>query len=649
MSSNINELVLSGYEKLNDNGFASPVFTKAKKGNLRYRALSILDTDYQYRIKRFEEINTGSNYFDLSEDLKTMRRVSSIWTDVFIWDGEIYIGSRREIAQSLEHKWEEIKRAYPLTMIDLIEDLNMRSQYGLVENALQYLSKKHGEIKALDWMSGIYIKNELIKSYRVTLLNLNATKRELDAVGRIEVDRDGANLLVCLPKILSKYQINPVRLPRVSYAIGSLESSILGLSLRTAPPINSAPLMNADSLNETYDPIEKSKNLSILVIGIGGAGGNAVNNMITSGLEGVEFLIVNTDANALELSPVSNKIQIGAEITRGLGSGMRTDIGEAAAKENLEEILSYIDNADMVFLIAGMGGGTGTGATSVIGQAALERGILTIGCITEPFDFEGERRRKIADEGIERIFTSVDTLIRIPNQNLFRVATEKATMADAFAMADQVLCSTVQMMTDLMVVPGLINIDFKDVRSLIESMGNAVIGLGHSDGRNRAVEAAKKALVNPLMDDYPISSAKGVLINITGGRDLTLFEVDAAATYVRSSLDQDANIIIGSALDKSIGDEVRVSVLATGVHSDSKIEQVKGGGYATILTIKDGMCKWPIGDPSTSDFRFCGRTTEKDEPYCVSHSRVADKPSRRLGGGIRKTHKTSIMKRGKLN
>ena len=310
----------------------------------------------------------------------------------------------------------------------------------------------------------------------------------------------------------------------------------------------------------------------IVVIGVGGAGGNAVNNMIAAGLDGVEFIVANTDAQALALSRAGRKVQLGGGITQGLGAGMRPEIGEQSAEESLDEILEHIDGAHMLFVAAGMGGGTGTGAAPVIARAARERGILTVGIVTKPFQFEGSRRMKLAEQGIENLYGSVDTMITIPNQNLFRVATEQTTMSDAFSMADEVLHSGVRGVTDLMVVPGLINLDFNDVRTVMDEMGKAMMGTGESTGERRAIEAAEAAINNPLLDDVSLKGAKGVLINITGGRDLTLYEVDEAASLIRGQVDEDANIIVGSALDDDLDGIVRVSVVATGVNSEYVME-----------------------------------------------------------------------------
>ena len=303
----------------------------------------------------------------------------------------------------------------------------------------------------------------------------------------------------------------------------------------------------------------------IVVMGVGGAGGNAVNNMINSGLEGVEFVVANTDAQALAFSKSDRRIQMGSGITQGLGAGMRPEVGEQSAENSLPEIMEHLDGAHMLFVAAGMGGGTGTGAAPVIANAARERGILTVAIVTKPFQFEGSRRMTLANEGIDKLYDVVDTLITIPNQNLFRVATEQTTMSDAFAMADEVLHSGVKGITDLMVVPGLINLDFADVRTVMDEMGKAMMGTGEATGERRAIEAAESAISNPLLDDVSLKGAQGVLINITGGKDLTLYEVEEAASLIRGQVDENANIIIGSALDNDLDGIVRVSVVATGV------------------------------------------------------------------------------------
>jgi cell division protein FtsZ len=306
----------------------------------------------------------------------------------------------------------------------------------------------------------------------------------------------------------------------------------------------------------------------ITVVGVGGAGGNAVNNMINSQLGGVEFLVTNTDAQALQQSIAERRIQLGRGITQGLGAGSRPDIGRAAAEEALDEILTEIEGAHMVFVTAGMGGGTGTGAAPVIARAAREAGVLTVGVVTKPFHFEGVHRMRLAEEGITDLTQYVDTLIIIPNQNLFRVANEKTTFADAFKMADDVLESGVRGVTDLMVNPGLINLDFADIRSVMSEMGKAMMGTGEADGDNRAIEAAEAAISNPLLDDVSMKGARGVLINISGGCDLTLFEVDEAANRIRDEVDPEANIIFGSTFNDAMENRMRVSVVATGIEAE---------------------------------------------------------------------------------
>jgi cell division protein FtsZ len=307
----------------------------------------------------------------------------------------------------------------------------------------------------------------------------------------------------------------------------------------------------------------------ITVFGTGGAGGNAVNNMITSGLVGVDFVVANTDAQALTMSKAERIIQMGVQVTEGLGAGSQPEIGRAAAEEVIDEIRDHLSGAHMVFVTAGMGGGTGTGAAPVVARCAKEMGILTVGVVTKPFHFEGVRRMRVADQGIQELHKVVDTLLIIPNQNLFRVANEKTTFADAFAMADQVLYSGVACITDLMVKEGLINLDFADVRAVMREMGKAMMGTGESSGEKRALAAAEAAISNPLIDDASMKGARGLLISITGGKDLTLYEVDEAATRIREEVDQDANIIVGATFDESLDGIIRVSVVATGIDQAS--------------------------------------------------------------------------------
>ena len=309
----------------------------------------------------------------------------------------------------------------------------------------------------------------------------------------------------------------------------------------------------------------------ITVFGVGGAGGNAVNNMINAGLQGVDFVVANTDAQALTMSRAERIIQMGVQATEGLGAGSQPDVGCAAAQEVIDEIRDHLTGAHMVFVTAGMGGGTGTGAAPVVARAARELGILTVGVVTKPFHFEGQRRARVAEGGITELQKSVDTLIIIPNQNLFRVANEKTTFADAFAMADQVLYSGVACITDLMVKEGLINLDFADVRAVMREMGKAMMGTGEASGEKRALRSAEAAICNPLIDDVSMRGARGLLISITGGKDLTLYEVDEAATRIREEVDADANIIVGATFDESLDGIIRVSVVATGCrHRDRR-------------------------------------------------------------------------------
>ncbi|MFN3278220.1 MAG: cell division protein FtsZ [Paracoccus hibiscisoli] len=312
----------------------------------------------------------------------------------------------------------------------------------------------------------------------------------------------------------------------------------------------------------------------ITVFGVGGAGGNAVNNMIQKQLDGVEFVVANTDAQALQQSRATSRIQMGPKVTEGLGAGAKPTIGAKAAEETIEDIVDHLMGAHMCFITAGMGGGTGTGAAPIIAQAAREMGILTVGVVTKPFQFEGSKRMRQAEEGVEALQKVVDTLIIIPNQNLFRLANEKTTFTEAFAMADDVLYQGVKGVTDLMVRPGLINLDFADVRAVMDEMGKAMMGTGEASGENRAQEAAERAIANPLLDEISLNGARGVLINITGGYDMTLFELDEAANVIRDKVDSDANIIVGSTLDPDMDGAIRVSVVATGIDAGAGAVEV---------------------------------------------------------------------------
>ncbi len=303
----------------------------------------------------------------------------------------------------------------------------------------------------------------------------------------------------------------------------------------------------------------------ISVIGVGGGGGNAVNNMIVKNLEGVDFIVANTDAQALANSKSGRKIQLGVETTRGLGAGACPEVGRLAAEEAAEEIEKELEGANMVFITAGMGGGTGSGAAPVVARLAKQKGILTIGVVTKPFQFEGRRRYQIAEDALNDFTSSVDSIIIIPNQNLFRIADKSTTLADAFVMADNVLYDGVRSITDLMIMPGLINLDFADIKSIMEGKGKAIMGTGEAEGEDRAIKAAEQALSNPLLDDSNMKGAKGVLINITGGMDITLFEIDEAANRIKEEVDEDANIIFGSSFDESLAGKIRVSIVATGI------------------------------------------------------------------------------------
>ena len=334
----------------------------------------------------------------------------------------------------------------------------------------------------------------------------------------------------------------------------------------------------------------------ISVIGVGGAGGNAVANMIRADVQGVDFLVANTDAQALNASAADRRIQLGLKITQGLGAGSRPEIGRAAAEETLDEIVRALDGAHMCFIAAGMGGGTGTGAAPVIAKAARDMGILTVGVVTKPFAFEGARRGRSADSGIEELQQHVDTLIVIPNQNLFRLANSETTFKEAFEMADEVLQQGVRGITDLMVMPGLINLDFADVRSVMGEMGKAMMGTGEASGDNRAIEAAEKAISNPLLDGVSMKGAKGVIISITGGEDMRLMELDEAASHNKELVDPDANIIWGSAFNNNLGGKIRVSVVATGIEAEAVAQPQPG----KVFTFPTARTPAPVTTPATS-------------------------------------------------
>jgi cell division protein FtsZ len=336
----------------------------------------------------------------------------------------------------------------------------------------------------------------------------------------------------------------------------------------------------------------------IVVIGVGGAGGNAVNNMIDAHLQGVEFAVANTDAQALTRSKATTHIQLGVQRTAGLGAGANPEVGMEAAKESADEIKKLLSGAHMCFIAAGMGGGTGTGAAPIIARIAKEQKVLTVGVVTKPFDFEGKRRMQVAEKGIVDLRAEVDTLLIIPNQNLFRVANKDTTFAEAFGMADKVLYSGVRGITDLMVMPGLINLDFADVRTVMAGMGSAMMGEGEAAGENRALNAAKNAIANPLLDDVSMKGAKGVLINITGGYDMTLFEVDEAANEIRREVDVDAHIILGSTFDEKMNGKIRVSVVAAGLAPTQQIAAPRPAPHAMREQISSGLSSASLNAPS---------------------------------------------------
>jgi cell division protein FtsZ len=375
----------------------------------------------------------------------------------------------------------------------------------------------------------------------------------------------------------------------------------------------------------------------ITVFGVGGAGGNAVNNMIEQQLEGVEFVVANTDSQALQQSRATNKIQMGVKVTEGLGAGARPAVGAAAAEETIETIVDHLAGAHMCFITAGMGGGTGTGAAPIIAQAARELGVLTVGVVTKPFQFEGSKRMRQAEEGVEALQKVVDTLIIIPNQNLFRLANEKTTFTEAFAMADDVLYQGVKGVTDLMVRPGLINLDFADVRAVMDEMGKAMMGTGEASGEDRSIHAAEKAIANPLLDEISLNGAKGVLINITGGYDMTLFELDEAANIIREKVDPDANIIVGSTLDPSMEGSLRVSVVATGIDAAVKALDVPAARrrLAEPLTAPAAAAAHATGAASASASR--PEVAEEQPALFEAEPEVAEEPAFAPQPGARAT------------
>lgn len=352
----------------------------------------------------------------------------------------------------------------------------------------------------------------------------------------------------------------------------------------------------------------------ITVFGVGGAGGNAVNNMIEKQLEGVDFVVANTDAQALQQSRSESRVQLGVKVTEGLGAGARAAVGAAAAEESIEQIVDHLAGAHMCFITAGMGGGTGTGAAPIIAQAARELGVLTVGVVTKPFQFEGAKRMRQAEEGVEALQRVVDTLIIIPNQNLFRLANEKTTFTEAFSMADDVLYQGVKGVTDLMVRPGLINLDFADVRAVMDEMGKAMMGTGEAEGEDRAIQAAEKAIANPLLDEISLRGAKGVLINITGGHDLTLFELDEAANRIREEVDADANIIVGSTLDDSMAGMMRVSVVATGIDAAAVHADLPVPRRSLSQPLKQHVHEEPAAQVASAAVRQDETLEDADEP-----------------------------------
>ena len=367
------------------------------------------------------------------------------------------------------------------------------------------------------------------------------------------------------------------------------------------------------TINISIQDVEQILHPKITVLGVGGSGGNAVNNMINANLEGVDFLIANTDAQALQISSCPNKIQLGLNSTKGLGAGMRPDIGRQAAEEAIQDLSEKFEGSHMLFIAAGMGGGTGTGAAPVIAKLAREKGILTVGVVTKPFHFEGSQRMKLAEKGIEELQQYVDTLLTIPNQNLFRIANEKTTFSDAFKMADDVLYAGVRGVTDLMVQPGMINLDFSDIKTVMSEMGKAMMGTGEAHGEGRAIAAAEAAIANPLIDDVSLKGAKGLIINITGGKDITLYEVDEAANRIKQEIDEEANIIYGTTCDDRLEGVVRVSIVATGIDANNNLSAKPMENFAPININNDIYKKETEKPVSLSDSIIMQEDTLKDK------------------------------------
>jgi cell division protein FtsZ len=380
----------------------------------------------------------------------------------------------------------------------------------------------------------------------------------------------------------------------------------------------------------------------ITVIGVGGGGTNAVNNMIAMGLDGVEFVVANTDAQSLVHSKAERRVQLGPHLTQGLGAGAKPEIGRAAAEEATEELAKHLDGCHMVFITAGMGGGTGTGAAPVIARMARERGVLTVGVVTKPFDFEGPKRKRASDLGIEELQSFVDTLIVIPNQNLFRLANERTTFQEAFKMADNVLYMGVKGVTDLMVNPGVVNLDFADIRTVMAEMGKAMMGTGEADGDDRAVKAAEAAISNPLLEDTSMRGARGVLISITGGYDLTLFEVDEAANRIRKEVDEEANIIFGSSIDETMNGRIRVSVVATGidaVQNQGAQPVMQPGTQAAAGTKPEGLTLVPGGRPARPAVTAAPATAPNPAPP----RRVAGMPGSFLRPALNQSSASAVL------
>lgn len=566
MNSRISKLTLSGYEKLTDQGFAFPVYTKILGGNLRYRALSEMTLNGLHKIAAFEEITTDLSYTELSQELSVTKTIGQNWTDVFLWDGKTFVGTRHKISMALFPYWADIKETHPLTMIDLIQDAKLRVSFGLVDASFYYLKKNFGIEKALNWLEQTYLLGEVTRSIKMGLISRNLRLDFLDSVREVRLVKEANTLNIKLPIVLQ-------RIDNILPSSARLKSAYIQV-LRLCPEAE----ILIDDTRGKYDPVwidpefgaltSKYLKPKIKVMGVGGAGLNSINNLIASGLENVEFSVVHSDKEALALSAADNKVYIEG-FTKSSEFGSKN-----VAFQNLDEILDILIDGDLVFLIAGFGGETGTEVLPIIANAIRQLGKLTIAFITTPFDFEGERRAGKAKEGLEYLLPNVDTVVTPRNQNLLMKADENLTMSDAFGLLDKKMKFAIKTISDGLLVPGLINVDHNDVRAVFDDMGYGIFSMGFGSGSARANDAAHNALNKPFSFLSDLAEAKALFLNISGGRDLTLYEVDQAAQLVRGFCQEEVNIIVVSTLDESLNNEVRVSFLATGFVRDPNASEV---------------------------------------------------------------------------